>query len=240
MFKVLFITPPSPLIKKIITSKTTGLKDFTFYHTVIPTTQSFQITIHSPHIVVVDLDLVTIPICQIVNSFTIQNTTPLLIGLTSCYQKAFHSLKHQFFDTLIKPATFNQLSSTLHLCKKHLIKPNQSIIISSPKEIRYLSTLEIKFLKADNNYVAINLNNAVTFTVFNTLKYFQNTLPLPFLRVHKSYIINPYYVIKINHSRKFLYLKDCNTFIPFTVKYKKEINLIDSLKKEKIFELPLL
>mgnify|MGYP003114468604 CR=1 FL=1 len=186
MFKVLFITPPSPLIKKIITSKTTGLKDFTFYHTVIPTTQSFQITIHSPHIVVVDLDLVTIPICQIVNSFTIQNTTPLLIGLTSCYQKAFHSLKHQFFDTLIKPATFNQLSSTLHLCKKHLIKPNQ------------------------------------------------------FLRVHKSYIINPYYVIKINHSRKFLYLKDCNTFIPFTVKYKKEINLIDSLKKEKIFELPLL
>ena len=192
------------------------------------------ICLHRPDFIFIDFDLIGCPASLLADIKTIYKRVPLLIGLSPDYRRGYTALKSGYIDCIIKPYTPTLLLLALQKCKNTLLKRERSIIISTPKEVRYLLSSEIRMLKADNNYVIVTLADGNSFTVFNTLSYFQQSLDLPFLRVHKSYIINAQMVSRINYGKKFLNLKGCDSYVPFTKKYEESLLLIGVLKKEAI------
>ncbi|WP_157429296.1 LytR/AlgR family response regulator transcription factor [Aequorivita sublithincola] len=187
---------------------------------------------YAPQIVIIDLDFIEAYETFLIDIKNLPFNSPKIIGISSDFRRAYLALKNGFFDIIIKPDIQTKLLQIVKQCENSFFNKDQCITISTPKEIRYLSTSEILMFKADNNYVNVFLNDGETFSIFNTLSHFQKNLGLPFLRVHKSHIINIHFVSRINYAKKFLKLKGCEKFIPFTEKYTLNIRLIDTLKKE--------
>ena len=71
------------------------------------------------------------------------------------------------------------------------------ITIPQQDGFEVLSTADILFCKADDNYTEIHLSTNKKKVVSKTLKYFQDTLQdSSFARVHKSYLVNVNEVVK--------------------------------------------
>lgn len=78
--------------------------------------------------------------------------------------------------------------------QKPPVKANQSSIFCIDKE--YFSSDQIVSLIADGNYSSIHLANGKVYISARTLKKYDLILSnLGFIRIHKSSIINPNYVV---------------------------------------------
>ena len=84
------------------------------------------------------------------------------------------------------------------------------------------------FVQADNNSTDIHLNSGEMITAFKTLKYFEAVLSYPFIRIHKSYIVNRNYISRIHNGNSVCYIKNTNTRLPFSKLYKGNVELVIS------------
>jgi DNA-binding LytR/AlgR family response regulator len=180
-----------------------------------------------PQILILDLDLVD----------TIEDLAGMIrpeilwIGITMDYRKGFYALKHSFVDVLQKPVHQNEVMDLLYKMLPKLLVRNRPLTIACPKEVRYLDTESILYLRADNNYVAIHLRDGSQFTVFNTLSHFEDTLYLPFIRVHKSYIVNAQHIRRIHFAKRFLWLDGSELPLPYSTTYANAVGKIDWWKR---------
>lgn len=182
-----------------------------------------------PQIIFLNIDL---NIIQEINNLPIRVRNKIFwVGIAQEYQVGFMALKNGFFDVLLKPWEVEKLNFILERIIQKLLIRKRPITISCPKETRYLTTIAILYIKADNNYVSIYLKDGDCFTVFNTLTHFQETLLFPFIRVHKSYIVNAHHISRIHFTKKFIKLKGCDQFIPYSNTYTKQLEKIDILKR---------
>lgn len=101
----------------------------------------------------------------------------------------------------------------------------QTICIKSYSDYHLIKYKDIVYLKADNNTTDFKLYNTKIITAYKTLKYFEQTLPYNFVRIHKSYIVNIHYVSRIHFSKNKCYL-DFNEQLPFTDTYRENIEQI--------------
>ena len=89
------------------------------------------------------------------------------------------------------------MSKNTEAAKKKTEIQNNKIAIPIGQSIRFVDLNDIVFLKADNTYTEIYLDDNSKLVVSRTLKNFEEVLQdTPrFFRSHKSYIVNRDYVI---------------------------------------------
>src|SRR5690606_21282827 len=104
-------------------------------------------------------------------------------------------------------------------CQNIINNTNRVISIGSSKESHFLKISEILYIKADDNNVDFHLLDGNVIPFFNSLKHFENRMYLPFIRIQKSYIINATLVCRINRTKHYIIMRNCNDRIPFSSKY---------------------
>lgn len=104
----------------------------------------------------------------------------------------------------------------------------KTICIKSYSDYNFLKFEDIVYLKADNNSTDFKLKNGKEITAYKTLKHFEETLPYNFVRIHKSYIVNIFYVSRIHFSKRKCFL-NFNEQLPFSETYRERVEqIIDS------------
>ncbi|WP_055435576.1 LytR/AlgR family response regulator transcription factor [Lacinutrix algicola] len=117
---------------------------------------------------------------------------------------SYYLMKPIDIDELIKAVDYvveiktkeNALQDQV-LVPKTINNINGKITIPQQNGFEVVSTADILFCKADDNYTEIYLNNNKKKVVSKTLKYFEEALQdSNFARVHKSYLVNVNEVVK--------------------------------------------
>lgn len=103
----------------------------------------------------------------------------------------------------------------------HETKPEkQQVILPTLEGFEVVKMEEIVRLRGNGNFTDLHLNNGNKKMVCRFLKHFSEILPFPFIRVHKSHIINTNYVKSYNKGG-IITLNDA-TEIEVSSTYKEE------------------
>ncbi|MEM0576264.1 LytR/AlgR family response regulator transcription factor [Flavobacterium polysaccharolyticum] len=190
---------------------------------------------------------------------------PEVIITTDKKDWAFEAIYYSVFDYYLKPIQTIQISRSIHklrkkvcgdLSKKELKvevqktalieEENQQQLLTKPLTIciksygdyRYINANDICYFQADNNSTDIHLNSGEMITAFKTLKHFESILTFPFIRIHKSYIVNRNSITRIQMGNSLCFIKNSNIKLPFSKLYKPNIDLIISyFSKENYVEI---
>jgi len=153
---------------------------------------------------------------------------PKFIAISSSRDKAYSAIKNNFFEYIVSPIKEVDLRILISkIQKNNFPKVKKNICLKSYRDYQYLDTDEILYLKADNNTTDFYMKDGNTISAFKTLKTFEDLLPKNFLRIHKSYIINSNYVIRINFGKWICIIKSCNCTIPFTRTYMNRLESVN-------------
>lgn len=164
------------------------------------------------------------------------------IFVTAFSEYSLRALNQSAAYYLLKPISIEELILAVnkvqqHITNRQIINRNQILIenFREPKPEKQqviLPTLEgfevvkmedIIRLQGNGNFTDIYLKNKTKKMVCRFLKYFNEILPFPFIRVHKSHIIN-FHCVKSYHKNSggYLVLED-NTEIEVSPTYKEEL-----------------
>lgn len=164
---------------------------------------------------------------------------PMFVGMSANKEKAFEAFQYEMFDFLLKPMTELNIRKSIMKYQKKIGETSGNIIcLKSHKDYHYIPIDEILYLAADNNTTDFYLSGGTKISAYKTLKIFEEQLPRNFLRVHKSYIINSFYVSRINYTKNRCSLSDLSHKIPFTKTFIDNINKINknlSLRTQQVF-----
>jgi DNA-binding LytR/AlgR family response regulator len=150
---------------------------------------------------------------------------PYLIVISDTKKFALEAIQNGISDYLLD-TNINTLGQSLNrFTKKYKDAVPKTTCIKSYSDYNILKYDEILYLKADNNTTDFKLHNNKIITAFKTLKYFENTLPYYFVRIHKSYIINTRYLSRVHFSRKKCYM-NYNEQLPFSNNYREKLDLV--------------
>ncbi|MES2519480.1 MAG: LytTR family DNA-binding domain-containing protein [Bacteroidota bacterium] len=89
--------------------------------------------------------------------------------------------------------------------KTYQQKGNTSLLIINHKTSSKVLINNVVLLKGDVNYTTFYLESGKEKVVAHTMKFFERFLETHgFLRVHRSFMVNPNYVKEYNHEQEFL------------------------------------
>lgn len=100
------------------------------------------------------------------------------------------------------------------------------ICIKSYGDYQFVALKDVVYLKADNNTTDFYMQNGKKLTAYKTLKHYENNLPSFFYRIHNSYIVNSYYVSRINTGKLLCYLDNNEVSVSFSKTFKENIDTI--------------
>jgi len=163
------------------------------------------------------------------------------IFVTAFSEYSLRALNQSAAYYLLKPINIEELILAVNKVQQHIV--NQEIINRnrvlienfreprSEKQQVVLPTLEgfevvkmedIIRLQGNGNFTDIYLRNKTKKMVCRFLKHFSEILPLPFIRVHKSHIINSNFVKSYHKSSGGYIVLEDNTEIEVSPTYKEE------------------
>lgn len=170
---------------------------------------------HKPDLVFLDIEMPKYNGLEIVNFFDETELNFGIIFTTAYNQYAIQAFKTSALDYLLKPIDVDELKACINRYEKkqktltkniikanQLLQPNTKIAIPDGNNLLMIDTKDILYLKADNSYTSIHLNNGKTHVTSRFLKNFEDNLKnnSNFFRCHKSYIINIDYVKSYSKS----------------------------------------
>lgn len=152
---------------------------------------------------------------------------PNYIALTSSFKKGFKAYKKGFIDVIDKPDSFEEIDTSIK--KYHAMHfPSKLFCVHYYYDYRYLYLDDIVFLKADNYTTDFHLKDGTIINGFETLKHTHLQLPHNFQRIHRSYVINSYYVKRIDYGKKEIQLRYFEKAIQFS---KTHMDSIETIKR---------
>ena len=142
---------------------------------------------------------------------------PLVIFTTAYTDYAIQAFETYSIDYLVKPfdaARFKKAINKLQKFAPANISPNykqlETLIAQQPKttkpfalpikvgnRIRLFDFEDIVYLKAEDKYVRVFINDGKSHLSERTLRTLENQLPTNFIRIHRSFIINSTYIQEI-------------------------------------------
>lgn len=170
---------------------------------------------HKPDLVFLDIEMPKYNGLEIVNFFDETELNFGIIFTTAYNQYAIQAFKTSALDYLLKPIDVDELKACINryetkqktiseniIKANQLMQPNTKIAIPDGNNLLMIDTKDILYLKADNSYTSIHLNNGKTHVTSRFLKNFEDHLKnnSNFFRCHKSYIINLDYVKSYSKS----------------------------------------
>ena len=128
-----------------------------------------------------------------------------LIFVTAYDQYAIQAFDHFALSYLLKPVDPSKLAKAFERARDYQSSQSEPdlslhevagritgrIPVPSTQGIRFLPYDEIHFVEAEGNYFTVHLENGESILVSKTMRYFEAMQAgTPFLRVHRSYIVN--------------------------------------------------
>jgi len=151
-----------------------------------------------------------------------------LVGLTQNIMGIPASLYPILSGTIRTPTNLFKILHTRVYRKRTAIQFDDGIVpIASKKESYFLRTAEIVYLQADDHSVDMHLTDGTIIPIFNTLRHFEQSLPKPFYRIQRSYMVNAFHVKRIQYIKKRLYVRNLATILPFSKTYLPNLQHIE-------------
>ncbi|MBS1503070.1 MAG: LytTR family transcriptional regulator DNA-binding domain-containing protein [Bacteroidetes bacterium] len=156
--------------------------------------------------------------------------TETKIVFTTAYSEyAAESYSFQTIDYLLKPITLKRfLTSTQkiesHFGKKEVVHApepaheKEYFFVKSGKTLSRIRLEEILYFEGEKEYARL-VTSTGQLLIYRRLKDIQEQLPLPFIRVHNSYIVNTRQLEKIQDNHIFIAGKQ----IPVSEKFRPEL-----------------
>lgn len=184
-----------------------------------------------PHLIFLDVELGNENGFDLIKEIR-QHTTkrPFIIMTTAVDKYAKTAVNQDVLYFLDKPIDPDELLLALQKFERAFLDGQNHLVIKNTEGHYFVLLEEIEFIASDNSYCNIYRNGQKMMTVSKTLKELASTLPKPFIRVHKSYIVNPKYVRMINTSKKFLEIHSSSSEV--AVKIPISDTYLDAVKME--------
>ncbi|NER12296.1 response regulator [Leptobacterium flavescens] len=158
---------------------------------------------------------------------------PDIFVLTKTADYAIQAIKNDVSDYILKPTNVGEFRRSLLRYEKKKVDGPETICIKSYGDYRFIEIADVEFLKADNNCTDFFMKNGNKISAFKTLKYFEQTLPENFVRIHNSYIINTNRVSRIHFGKSKCSFKSSEQLVPFSRSYKKNVESIKNVMNRK-------
>lgn len=173
---------------------------------------------HQPDFIFLDIEMPNFSGLEILDFFNEKDVNFSIIFTTAYNHYAIEALKISAVDYLLKPlnkedieealgrfetknSAYNQESfSSLKSIITH--KKINKIAIPAGNQLHFIKPENIVYIKADNSYSELYLENGNQMIVSRSIKNFEDGLkdnPC-FCRIHKSYLINTHFVEKYDKS----------------------------------------
>lgn len=180
----------------------------------------------APHLVLTAVTQGDFSLDTIREMYQYTERMPYIIAVSDQDSFALKAIQSGVSDYILAPFTFHDIAKSLFLFEKRsFIHTTPTLCIKSYSDYSFVSLEEIAFLKADNNTTDLIMSDKKTITAYKPLKHFEDMLPLNFLRIHKSYIVNIRHVSRIHLSKARCYLND-NMIIPFSDSYRSQVEAL--------------
>lgn len=163
-----------------------------------------------PHIVFLDVQLGDengFDLIKEIRQFT--SEMPFIIMTTDFDKYAKKAVNHDVLYFLDKPIDPDELVIALHKFEKRFLELQNHITIKNTEGHFFMQLEDINYIQSDNNCCRIFKKENTQMFVTKTLKEIESILPFPFIRIHKSYIVNAKHIQMLNTAKKMLKL---NTF----------------------------
>ena len=156
-----------------------------------------------PHIIFLDVELGNdngFTLIKEIRQFT--SELPFIIMMTDYDKHAKNAVNHDVLYFLDKPIDPDELIIALHKFEKRFLELQKHITIKNSDGHFFLQFDTIHYIQSDNNCCKIfrGFNNFMFVT--KTLKEIESILPNPFIRIHKSYIVNATSILMLNTTKK--------------------------------------
>jgi two-component system LytT family response regulator len=195
---------------------------------------------HQPDIVFLDIEM------PYGNGFDlldkVQNITFETIFVTAFDHYDMQALNQSAAYYLLKPIDIDELIKAVEKIKKERLTDNytqhakillenirtqahqhQKIMLPTMEGFEIVNISLILYCEAEDNFTRFHFESGPPLLICRTLKYFDDILKdSKFIRIHRSYLINPEYVIR--------YSKGKGGFV--TMKNNKELEVSENRKKE--------
>lgn len=173
---------------------------------------------HKPDFVFLDIEMPNFSGLEILDFFNEKEVDFSIIFTTAYNHFAIEALKIAAVDYLLKPLNKEDIKEALERFEKKNSAYNQESfsslksIISDKKinkiavpegnQLHFIKTENIIYIKADNSYSELYLENGKQMIVSRSIKNFEDGLKENpcFCRIHKSYLINTQFVEKYDKS----------------------------------------
>jgi two-component system, LytTR family, response regulator len=129
-----------------------------------------------------------------------------------------------------QPLLQEQIDITLHSFRKNKLQDH--IALRFQEFVQIVKLKDICYLQGDNGYTTVFLNGGKKVVTAKTLKEYEELLSCTsFLRTHKSYLVNEFYIHRYHRKDGLLYLKD-GTEIPVSDRKRKWlVSLLNHFKR---------
>ncbi len=161
------------------------------------------IRIHKPDIIFLDIKMPLLDGFDVLKEIRIEDYK-LLVFITAYDQYAVRAFDREALDYLLKPFDQKRFMKLIARIEKYFnnINPrdDEVLVIKEKGEVFRLNTSEIIFVKAENNYVNIYLEEKCfkkRIPIFKILEMLNSN----FLRVHRSFLINKKKIVKMKHVK---------------------------------------
>lgn len=157
-----------------------------------------------PEIVFIDIEMKGETGFDLFNKMEIPQNC-FIVFVTAYKEYAIQALKLGAFDYVLKPIDIDEIVSVVNRVRSNISDhstaetPQQTVSLTSKGEIHFINITEILYLQAEGRYTAVFTTDNRSFIQTKHLGAFEKELANhPFLRVHKSYIVNTLHVKSVN------------------------------------------
>lgn len=169
---------------------------------------------HKPDLIFLDIEMPGHSGLELLDFFDEKDINFGIIFTTAYNEYAVKAFKMSAVDYLLKPISGDDVEQAIERFQKRFAKgdtpksrietlsagiekTDNKIAIPVGQSIKFIDLDDIVYLKAENTYTEIHLQDASKLLVSRTLKNFEDVLEdkINFYRCHKSYIINRQFVL---------------------------------------------
>jgi two-component system LytT family response regulator len=146
--------------------------------------------------------------------------TPLVIFTTAYQEYAVDSYNFQTIDYLLKPFEFGRFLKAVNKVGDRLEQKNDTyVFLKSGYEYIRLEIAQIRFAKAEGNYVKFVTHNDQVLPRMTMQEAEGLLLPKGFIKTHRSFLVNKAFINKVEKHQ----LTIGNDVIPISVNYYQEL-----------------
>ena len=177
---------------------------------------------HNPDLLLLDIQMPRLNGFELLRGVRNAGLSPWVIFVTAYDQYAVEAIRQEAFDYLLKPVSPDELESSIfRLLSRHKSGAEKPVIENLLKNLTisklrfsdrngtsFFAPSDMVYIMAEGNYSTIQLKDRRHIVTRKIGELEEMLLPHGFIRISRSYLINPVYLCRIDRKRH-LCLLEC-------------------------------